>query len=60
MKLLKWLKQIWFGKWIARRCGWPYASGWATYHTGRKMILDTGLDHETALEICAELNVSHP
>ena len=42
--------------WVVKKCGFPYAQGYATYNWKKKMILDTGLTKEEAKAICRELN----
>lgn len=42
--------------WVVKKCGFPYAEGYATYNWKKKMILDTGLSKEEAKAICRELN----
>jgi hypothetical protein len=52
-KIWRWLIR---DRWTVRRCGWPYAEGFATYNRHRRMVLDTGLTREEAEAACNELN----
>jgi hypothetical protein len=49
-------KAVLVGKWEVRKTIWPYAEGYGTYHTGKKMVLDTGLTKIRAQELCDKLN----
>lgn len=44
------------GDWIVKKCGFPYPEGYCTYNPKTRTLLDTGLTHEEAKEICKELN----
>lgn len=57
---MKYLKNIFWGKWKITRTIWPYPEGYGVirHHllTGERVLLDTGLSHEEAEKSCKELN----
>ncbi len=57
MKYIAYLIKRMFGfTWVVRKCGFPYAKGYATYMPAKRTILDTGLSKEHAEAICRNLN----
>ncbi len=54
---LGFIKALLKGRWTVVMSGWPYAEGYATYHSRTNTILDTGLTKSEAEEECRKLNL---
>jgi hypothetical protein len=54
--LRKWWRRLFPHRWIVVRTRWPYLSGWGTYCTRTKTLLESGLTKEAAEKSAALLN----
>jgi len=58
--MIKTIKKAAWSKWKVARTIWPFPDGWGTYKenylTGERIILDTGLTKEKAIESANKLN----